>query len=86
MNTYKMSNIPLAQFRKFLIHIGCQQISIEGGHEKWVKSGCLRSIILQTHIDPIPEFIIKANLRTFSMTRSDFINWLKNETKKSKNR
>lgn len=77
MNTYKLSNISIAQFREFLFEIGCIRISIEGGHEKWHKNGCLRPIIIQTHIDPIPEFIIKNNLRSLGLTRKDFIDWMK---------
>lgn len=77
MNTYKLSNISIAQFREFLFEIGCTRISIEGGHEKWHKNGCLRPIIIQTHIDPIPEFIIKNNLRSLGLTRKDFIDWMK---------
>ena len=77
MNTYKLSNISIAQFREFLFEIGCTRISIEGGHEKWHKNGCLRPIIIQTHIDPIPEFIIKNNLRSLGFTRKDFIDWMK---------
>ena len=77
MNTYKLSNISIAQFLEFLFEIGCTRISIEGGHEKWHKNGCLRPIIIQTHIDPIPEFIIKNNLRSLGLTRKDFIDWMK---------
>lgn len=77
MNTYKLSNISIAQFREFLFEIGCTRISIEGGHEKWHKTGCLRPVIIQTHIDPIPEFIIKNNLRSLGLTRKDFIDWMK---------
>ena len=77
MNTYKLSNISIAQFREFLFEIDCTRISIEGGHEKWHKNGCLRPIIIQTHIDPIPEFIIKNNLRSLGLTRKDFIDWMK---------
>ena len=77
MNTYKLSNISIAQFREFLFEIGCTRISIEGGHEKWHKNGCLRPIIIQTRIDPIPEFIIKNNLRSLGLTRKDFIEWMK---------
>ena len=78
MNTYKLGNIPLSKFRKFLQHVGCECVSVEGGHEKWTKEGCLRSIILQTHIDPVPEFIVRNNLRTLKLTRSDLTLWLKN--------
>lgn len=77
MNTYKLSNVSLTQFRQFLSDIGCVCVSTAGGHEKWKKEGCLRSVILQTHIDPVPEFIVKNNLRTLGLSRNDFIEWLK---------
>ena len=77
MNTYKLSNISISQFREFLFDIGCSRISVEGGHEKWYKAGCLRPVIIQTHIDPIPEFIVKNNLRSLGLTRNDFVEWLK---------
>lgn len=77
MNTYKLSNVSLTQFRQFLSDIGCVCVSTSGGHEKWKKEGCPRSVILQTHIDPVPEFIVKNNLRTLGLSRNDFIEWLK---------
>ena len=77
MNTYKLSNVNLLTFREFLFDIGCERLSIEGGHEKWHKKGCLRPVIFQTHIDPIPEFILKNNLRSLGLSRTDFIEWLK---------
>ena len=77
MNTYKLSNTSISQFRVFLFDIGCSRISVEGGHEKWHKEGCLRPVIIQTHIDPIPEFIVKNNLRSLGLTRKDFVEWLK---------
>ena len=79
MNTYKLSNVSISLFRNFLFDIGCKRISIEGGHEKWHKDGCLRPVIIQTHIDPIPEFIVKNNLRSLGLTRNEFINWLKRQ-------
>ena len=79
MNTYKLSNVSISLFRNFLFDIGCKRISIEGGHEKWHKDGCLRPVIIQTHIDPIPEFIVKNILRSLGLTRNDFINWLKRQ-------
>lgn len=77
MNTYKLSNINISQFRQFLTDIGCTCISVEGGHEKWHKEGCLRPVIIQTHINPIPEFIVRNNLRSLGLSKTDFINWLK---------
>lgn len=84
MNTYKLSNVSLAQFRQFLFDVGCTRVSAEGGHEKWKKDGCLRSVILQTHIDPVPEFIVKNNLRTLGLTRKNFIEWMKQADRKNR--
>ncbi|MBQ9077393.1 MAG: type II toxin-antitoxin system HicA family toxin [Muribaculaceae bacterium] len=72
MNTHKLSNVPLADYRLFLSKAGCRAVSIEGGHEKWTKPGLLRPIIVQTHVDPVPEFIIKNALRTLGLTKKDF--------------
>ena len=72
MTTRKLSNIPLKDFRTFLKKIGCTCISIEGGHEKWTKQNLTRPIIIQSHIDPIPEFIVKNNLRNLGLTKEDY--------------
>lgn len=77
MNTYKLSNVSVDEFRRFLSDIGCVMVSTEGGHEKWRKEGSMRSVIFQTHINPVPEFIVRNNLRTLGLTRREFIAWLK---------
>ncbi len=75
MSTKKLSNIPLKDFRKFL---SCQGLNIiksskgRGGHEKWSKSRMDRPVTIQTHIDPVPEFIVKQVLRHLDMSRNDF--------------
>lgn len=72
MNTQKLSNIPLKDFREFLYKTGCRSENIKGGHEKWTKPGLLRPIVVQTHIDPVPEFIVKNTLRNLGLTKADF--------------
>jgi hypothetical protein len=72
MNTYKLSNVSLADYRKFLAKAGCKSVSISGGHEKWTRKDLTRPIIVQTHVDPVPEFIIKNALRTLGLTKADF--------------
>lgn len=81
MNSYKLSNIPLSTFRDYLAYEGWSKSEQNrgGGHEKWIKTGSLRPVILQTHIDPVPEFIIKSNLRTMGVSRKDFLEWLRNK-------
>ncbi len=72
MNTQKLSNVSLADYREFLKKAGCKKISTEGGHEKWSRNDLLRPIILQTHVDPVPEFILKNALRQLGLTKKDF--------------
>ena len=85
MSTQKLSNIGIAEWRRFLAYIGC--VESDGGndgHEKWWKDGCERPVIYQTHIEPIPEFIIKNNLRTLGITKKVFFDWQKASHKKMK--
>jgi len=75
MSTRKLSNIALKDFRTFLKLQGLNIIKDSkgrGGHEKWSRSGMDRPITIQTHIDPVPEFIVKQVLRHLGMSRKDF--------------
>ena len=71
------SNISLALFRKFLLAVGCECVGTQGGHEKWKREGLTRPIIVQTHIDPVPEFIVRNALRTLNICISDFLTIIK---------
>lgn len=73
-----LKNIPLRLFRDYLKYKGLKNIRNNGGHEVWSRANLLRPIILQSHIDPIPEFIIKSNLRTLGETADDFYEFVKN--------
>jgi hypothetical protein len=75
MSTRKLSNIPLSDFRKFLESQGLNIIKTtkgRGGHEKWSRSDLDRPITLQTHVTPVPEFIVKQILRHLEMDRDKF--------------
>lgn len=75
MSTQKLSNISLKDFRKFLTNQGLNLIKDtkgRGGHEKWSRSDLDRPITIQTHIDPVPEFIVKQVLRHLKMNRESF--------------
>ena len=75
MSTRKLSNISIIEFRKFLESQGLNIIKDtrgRGGHEKWSKSGLDRPITIQTHIEPVPEFIVKQVLRHLKMDRRTF--------------
>ena len=69
----KLNNIKIKQFRKFLKKHNCKYIRTKGGHEIWHCPECLRPIIFQTHIEPIPEFVIRQNLRTMNISIKDFL-------------
>ncbi len=72
MSTRKLSNITIDDFRDFLKKAGCKRTGIEGGHEKWSRNDLTRPIILQTHIEPIPEFIVQNALRNLKLTKKDY--------------
>lgn len=75
MSTRKLSNIPVKEFRKYLESQGLKVIKDtrgRGGHEKWSKSGMDRPITIQTHIEPVSEFIVKQVLRYLKMDRETF--------------
>lgn len=70
----EMSNIKLSDFRKFLKKTGCACERINGGHEIWIKEGLTRPIIVQTHKDPVPAFILKNALRALGISTKEFLN------------
>ncbi|KAA6316545.1 hypothetical protein EZS27_033158 [termite gut metagenome] len=72
MSAGKLSNVKLSDYQDFLKKVGCKCVSIEGGHEKWVRQDLTRPIIVQTHINPVPEFIIQNALRNLGLTKKDF--------------
>ena len=85
MNTYRTSNLSIADFRQFLADKGLKEVeSGNTGHEKWNKEGMLRPVVFQTHIDPIPEFIVHNNLRNMGLTATDLRAWLKERDAKKR--
>ncbi len=82
MSTRKLSNISLAEYRQFLSNAGCKYIRTNSGHEIWTKTELTRPITFQTHIDPVPEFIIKNALRALQISKTDFWKILLHDGKK----
>jgi len=72
MSTRNLKNISINEFKAFLELALCKFIGIKSGHEKWTRSDLRRPIIFQTHINPIPEFIVKNNLRILGYSKDDF--------------
>jgi len=74
MSSYRVRNIGLADYRKYLEHIGCKLIRTKGGHFQYSRKDLGRPLTLQTHIDPVPEFIILNHLRVLGIKKTDFLN------------
>ncbi len=73
MSQGHLRNIGLNDYIKFLEHIGCKCTRIKGGHSHYTRSDLMRPITIQTHIDPIPEFIIKQHLRVLNISKNEFL-------------
>jgi predicted RNA binding protein YcfA (HicA-like mRNA interferase family) len=68
----KITNISLKKLRKFLLAQGFSQSHDNGGHEIWKKTGLLRPVVLQTHIDPVPARIVDQIRRHCSLSSKAF--------------
>gem|GEM_PF-290271 len=51
---------------------GCTYIHTKDGHEKWRRSGLFRPIIIQSHIDPLPERIARNLIKLLGLSREDY--------------
>ncbi|NLD45753.1 MAG: type II toxin-antitoxin system HicA family toxin [Clostridiaceae bacterium] len=71
-----LKNIQPKIFRKYLEFKGLKYLRTNGGHEIWSRKDLKRPVIFQTHIDPIPEFIIRNNLKTLGEDINDLIDFL----------
>lgn len=71
-----LSNITISEFRQVLDMFGLEKDRTKGGHEAWMKKGMLRSVVFQTHKDPVPEFVVKNAIRDLGITRREFLSVL----------
>lgn len=71
----KLSNITLDEFRAFMKAQGLTMQRTNGGHEMWAREGMARPVVFQTHIDPLPEFVVKNNLTAMGVTRKEFLDF-----------
>ena len=71
MTNYKISNVPLIDFRIFLKSQGAKHIRTKGGHEIWFHKDLPRSIPLQSHITPVPEFIVLEIINYFDISKKE---------------
>ncbi len=69
----KITNISLHDYRRFLQNCDCKCYRTSGGHEHWHRDDLARPLTLQTHIDPVPAFIIKQHLRYLNISTREFL-------------
>jgi hypothetical protein len=67
-----LKNVSLKDCRIFLRKVGCDNKRSNGGHEHWTRSDLLRPITIQSHIDPVPERIMRQILSALDMDRDEF--------------
>ena len=72
MSSQHLRNIGLKDYCNYLEHVGCKCIT-KGGHYQYARKDLGRPLTLQTHIDPVPEFIIQNHLRVLGISRKDFL-------------
>lgn len=65
--------ISISDFKKILISFGCKYVRTKGGHEAWKREGLTRTIIFQTHVDPLPEMVVRNAIRDMGITKEEFL-------------
>lgn len=68
-----LRNITISDFRKILTALGCSYRRSKGGHEAWQKAGIKRTITFQTHVEPVPEMVVRNAIRDLGISREDFL-------------
>ena len=69
----KLSNISVKEFRAVLTLLELRKIRTKGGHEAWMKAGMTRPVIIQTHVNPMPELVVQNCLRNIGIKKEEFI-------------
>ena len=64
-----LKNVSLKKYCKFLDELGCKCNRTKGGHMHYSRKDLTRPLTLQTHKDPVPEFIIRNQLRLLNITK-----------------
>ncbi len=58
--------------------LGLEYIDTNSGHEKWGKEGLRRPVVFQTHVNPVPEFVIRNAISDMEISRQEFLAVLEN--------
>ena len=76
MTKSPLKNIPIKTFREFLRWEGLDYVRTNGGHEIWNKKRLFRPVVFQTHIDPVPEKVVRQILKAIGSSAESYIEFL----------
>lgn len=79
MSTRHLKNITISRYESFLELAKCKYLRTTSGHCSYSRQDLSRPITFQTHIEPVPEFIIKNGLRTLGYSKNQFFEILESE-------
>ena len=77
MSQSPLRNISVKTFREYLKWEGLHYVRTNGGHEMWSREGLHRTVVFQTHKEPVPEEIVRRILKTIGSNADDYIEFLK---------
>ena len=69
----KLSKISLKEFRSVLSSMGLHMMRTNGGHEAWFREGLHRPVIVQTHVDPVSELVVRKIISDLGLTKDEFL-------------
>lgn len=74
-----VSNVPLKDFLQFLENKELKHIKTTGGHYKYSRKDLNRPVIIQSHVDPVPLFIVENTLKNIGSNKQELENFLSPE-------
>jgi len=79
MTVRSLKNDSLRDYQSFLKLAKCKQIGSKRGHLHYTRADLKRPITVQSHVSPVPEFIIRNNNRTIGYSKEEFCQILDGE-------
>jgi len=73
----KKQNITNKQFQKFLLFVGCSLKRSKGDHFVYTRSDLIRPIVIPND-NPLPQFIIRNNLKLLGISWDEFFSIIDN--------
>lgn len=67
----KKQGVTNKQFQKFLIYVGCSFKRSQGDHFIYIRNGLSRPIVIPKD-NPLPQFIIRNNLKLLEISWEEF--------------